>query len=109
MRIWMIGADKLAIEALYQLRKRRNADVTISATSETPLALREGLIDKVDYIETVTPLNINQLARRIRPDLILIDPTSGERSYGHVVGGMALSDALTYEIATSSDYPCLIL
>ena len=109
MRVWLIGADKHAIEALHQLQKNRNIDVTVSATSATPHAVKDGVIDKVDFVETVTPLNINQLARRVRPDLILIDPTSGERSFGHVVGGMALSDALTYEIAASSEYPCLIL
>lgn len=109
MRVWLIGADRHAIEALQQLKKNRNISVTISATSVTPRAVKDGIIDKVDFVETVTPLNINQLARRVRPDLILIDPTSGERSYGHVVGGMALSDALTYEIAASSEYPCLVL
>ena len=33
----------------------------------------EGVIDHVDYVEFVTPANVNNLARRIRPDLILID------------------------------------
>jgi len=109
MRIWLIGADKHAIEALPQLQKNQSIDVIVSASIETPRAVKNGIIDKVDFVETVTPLNINQLARRVRPDLILIDPTSDERSYGRVVGGMALSDALTYEIAASSDYPCLVL
>jgi hypothetical protein len=109
MKIWLIGADKKAIHALQQLHKNAAIEVIVSAEGPSPRAVQEGVIDKVDRMETVTSLNVNQLAKRIRPDLILIDPTAGERSYGRVEGGMALADALTYEIAAISAYPCLVL
>ncbi len=109
MRIWLIGADEDAIDALRQLRKNANIEVIVSASEETPLAVQKGVLNKVDFVETVTQVNINRLAHRVRPDLILIDPTEGKRNYGWVEGGMALADALTYEIARASDYPCLVL
>lgn len=109
MRVWLIGADEDAINALHQLRKNSDIEIIISASEETPLAVQNGVLDKVDFVETVTQVNINQLAHRVRPDLILIDSAEGKRSYGWVDGGMVLADALVHEIARSSDYPCLVL
>ena len=57
----------------------------------------------------VTSVNINNLARRIRPDLILLDSSADERRLSHLVGGPALSRALLEEIAAESEYPCLIV
>lgn len=109
MRIWLIGAEDAAIDALQQLRKHNDVEIYVSAPIERPKAVTEGVIDRVTYVEYVTPVNINVLARRIRPDLILVDPTADERNYGRVAGGMAFSEALTYELVNASDYPCLIL
>ena len=109
MRIWLIGAEQAAIDALQQLRKHRELELFVSAPTDRPKAVTDGVIERVTYVEYVTPVNVNTLARRIRPDLILVDPTADERTYGRVAGGMAFSEALTYELATASDYPCLIL
>lgn len=109
MRIWLIGAEDAAIDALEQLRKHQDIELFVSAPTERPKAVVDGVIDRVTYVEYVTPVNINTLARRIRPDLILVDPTADERHYGRVAGGVAFSEALTYELANVSDYPCLIL
>ena len=109
MRIWLIGADQAGIIALQQLQKNPNITVIISDSNEQPRAVTEKVIAKVDYVEAVTSVNVNTLARRIRPDLILIDPGAEQRTYGRMSGGMAFSEALNQEIAASSDYPCLIL
>jgi hypothetical protein len=107
MRVWVIGAERAGTEAIRQLYKSEQIDVIVTAASPSPLAVREGVIAKVDYVETVTPVNINSLARRVRPDLILID--SSESSYRGRSGGSELSQALTYEIAVSSEHPCLVI
>lgn len=109
MRIWLIGADQAGVIALQQLQKNPNITVIISDSNEQPRAVTEKVIAKVDYVEAVTSVNVNTLARRIRPDLILIDPGAEQRAYGRMSGGMAFSEALNQEIAASSDYPCLIL
>lgn len=109
MRIWLIGADSRGTQALRQLVKNQRIDVIVSDDRERPKAVVEGLIDHVDYVERVTSLNINHIARRIQPDLILIDAGALDRSWGHVTGGSALSEALTNEMAGASDYPCLVL
>jgi hypothetical protein len=109
MRVWLIGADKVGMEVLEQLAKNSDVEVVVSAQTDQPRAVREGLIAKVDFVERVTPANVNQLARRMRPDLILIDSAAGDPTLGRVTGGAALVDALNYEIAAASDYPCLVL
>lgn len=109
MRVWLIGADSGAIRALRQLQKDPDIEVYVSARSERPKAVEEGILDRVNYVEQITPVNVNNLARRIRPDLILIDAAAEERSYGRMSGGLVFSDSLINEIAVASDYPCLIL
>ena len=107
MRVWLIGASSAGTEVIKQLKKSTQIVLTVSAESPDPRAVREGVIAHVDYVETVTPINVDSLARRIRPDLILLD--SSASSYRGKSGGRALSQALTYEIAVASEYPCVII
>ena len=107
--MWLIGADESGMEVLRQLRKHRRAEVVVSATVDDPLAVREGLIEAVDYIENITPFNVNRLAKRIHPDIILIDSGAGGRNIGRVTGGVAFSESLLYEISAVSEYPCMVL
>lgn len=109
MRVWLIGADQAAIDALEQLRKHPDLELFVSAQMASPPAVQTGILERVNYVETVTSVNVNTLARRIRPDFILIDATADAKAYGRVSGGMAFSEALTSEIARASEYPCLIL
>ena len=108
MRIWLIGADQKGTDALRQLKKNPNIEVIVSDATDQPKAVTERVIAKVDYVETVSPININTLARRFRPDLILID-TAAEKRNLRVLGGMAFPDAINTEIAAGSDIPCLVL
>ncbi len=107
MRVWLIGASSTGTEVIKQLKKSSQIDLTVSAESPDPKAVRDGVIKQVNYVETVTPVNVDSLARRIRPDLILLD--SSASSYRGRAGGSALSQALTYEIAAASEYPCIII
>lgn len=109
MRIWLIGAETTGAATLRQLQKNPEITVVVSDPSPHPLAVREGLISKVDFQETVNSVNINQLARRIRPDLILLSPPEGGSGLGALEGGQALAQALNYEIGTHSEYPVIIL
>jgi len=109
MRIWLIGADSRGTQALRQLMKNQRIDIIVSDLGEQPKAVSEGVIDHVDYVERVTSLNINHIARRVQPDLILIDAGALDRNWGHVTGGSALSEAMTQEMASACEYPCVIL
>ena len=107
MRIWLIGAGQAGSAALRQLRKNEELEVIVTAENDQPQAVRDGILGKVDYVESVTSLNINTLARRIRPDLILVDPTINPVS--RVAGGAVFNQSMLEEMAASSDYPCILL
>jgi hypothetical protein len=107
MRIWLIGAGPAGSAALRQLRKNEEIQIIVTAETDRPQAVKDGILGKVDYVESVTSLNINSLARRIRPDLILVDPTTGHLN--RVSGGAVFSQSMLEEMAASSDYPCVIL
>lgn len=109
MRVWVIGADQRGSEVLRQLKKNENIDVFVTDSKERPRAVSDGVINKVDQVEVVTPVNVNTLARRIRPDLIIIDPAADQRNLGHVTGGPTFAASLTTEIANASEYPCVVL
>ena len=109
MRIWLIGADQAGSEALRQLKKNSAITVVVSDAAELPKAVADGVIARVDMVESVTALNINQLARRIRPDLILIDAGAARRAMGRVSGGTVFAEALQSEMTAVSETPCLIL
>lgn len=109
MRIWLIGADHNGTAALRQLRKNPSIEVVVSDSIERPRAVANGIIERIDYIESVTPVNINQLARRVRPDLILIDRGAMQRAVNRVSGGVAFAETLQEEMAAASDYPCMII
>ncbi|MEM7534526.1 MAG: hypothetical protein AAF639_20260, partial [Chloroflexota bacterium] len=94
MRVWLIGAGKSGIKALVQLKKDGKTKVFISSPSVRPKAVIDGVIEQVNYVEHVTPLNINLLAKRIRPDLILIDSGAKASHLGRFTGGLALSEAM---------------
>lgn len=109
MRVWLIGADQSGSNALRQLSKNPAIEVIVSDAAERPRAVAERIIERVHYVESVTSVNINQLARRIRPDLILIDRGALQRSVGRGSGGIAFAEALQDEMAAAAEYPCLIL
>ncbi|GIK74924.1 MAG: hypothetical protein BroJett021_39120 [Chloroflexota bacterium] len=109
MRIWLIGADDAGSEALRQLQKNPTIEVVVTDMIEQPKAVTDRLIDKIDSIETVTQMNINILARRIRPDLILIDSRALKRNLSRLSGGMVYAEAFHNEIAAASDFPCIII
>jgi hypothetical protein len=109
MRIWLIGANERGIEVLRQIQKNENIEYFVSHPDERAPAVEQGVIPKVDLVETVTSVNINTLGRRIRPDLILIDTGADAHNLARLHGGGAFANALSDEIAAASDYPCILL
>jgi len=109
MRIWLIGANQAGTAALQQLRKNPDIEVIVSDTLERPQAVEKRVIAQVDYVESVTPANINQLARRIRPDMILLDRGALQRAFSRLSEGFAFAESIQNEIAAASDIPCITL
>lgn len=109
MRIWLIGADQAGTVALQQLRKNPDIQVIVSDAVARPKAVEQRVISQLDFVESVTPLNINQVARRIRPDLILLDGGAIQRAFARLSEGFTFAESIQNEIAAASDIPCIIL
>lgn len=109
MRVWLIGAGYIGSVALQQLQKNSAVEIFVSDPSDEPEAVLSGLIERVDLVANISPVNVNEIARRVRPDLILLSPGIGEQGFGAVEGSKALSEALNYETTVASEYPCVIL
>jgi len=109
MRIWLIGADQTGTQVLRQLRKNPGIEVIVSDATERPRAVVDRVIDRVNHVESVTSININSLARRFRPDLILIDRGALQRGLGRVSAGAAFVESLQEEMAAASEFPCLVI
>ena len=95
MRIWLIGADDGALQTIEQLRKNPEITLVVSSAVDNPKAVATGVLDRVDYVERVSHVNVNDLARRIRPDLILIDPAAAARTYARLNAGSTFAEELT--------------
>ncbi len=109
MRIWLIGADQDGVNVLRQMKKNPTAEVIVTDAQERPRAVADGVIARVDYVEAINSTNINQQARRIRPDLILIDAGAMQRALRRVSGGNAFTESLVGEMANASEFPCIVL
>lgn len=109
MRIWLVGADQAGTAVLRQLRKNPAIEVVVSDSTERPRAVTERVIDRVQYVESVNSVNINQLARRLRPDLIVIDRGALQKGLGRVPAGAAFVESLQEEMAAASEFPCLVI
>ncbi|MCX6042166.1 MAG: hypothetical protein NTV69_13595 [Caldilinea sp.] len=109
MRVWLIGADAAGTAALRQLQKNRNIQVVVSDAIPNPRAIEQRAIAQIDYVESVTPLNINQLAKKIRPDLILLDRGAIQRAFSRISEGFAFAESIQQEIAAASEIPCIML
>jgi hypothetical protein len=109
MRIWLIGADQSGTQVLRQLRKNPAIEVVVSDSTERPRAVTDRVIPAVDHVESVNSVNINSLARRIRPDLILIDRGAQQRGLGRVSAGAAFVESMQDEMAAASEFPCIVI
>lgn len=108
MRVWLIGAGAVGTAALRQLQKNDDIQVVVSSDTDRPQAVKDGVISKVDFVETVTTVNLNTLARRIRPDLIMVDPAT-LNVLSRVTGGAAFNQSMVEEMMASSEFPCILL
>ena len=58
----MAAKSAKATELLVETPDYQDAEIVISSTTAQPRAVREGVIEKVDHVETVTSANITRTA-----------------------------------------------
>ena len=107
MRILVVGAGRVGTRVLRQLQKNPNLTIITVDPSETPVAVQEGIIDKVDIHESLTPLTLEYILYQAQPDLVVLTRTSADLGLGMAPGINIFADALQEELAAISEVPVI--
>jgi len=107
MRILVVGAGRVGAQVLRQLQKNPELIVLTTDPNRTPFAVENGIIPNVDLTEALTPLTLNFVLEKTRPDLILLTTSSEDMGLGTAPGVDILADALKRELASISTVPLI--
>jgi dTDP-4-dehydrorhamnose reductase len=75
LRVLVVGAGKLGIQTIRQLRKNEEIEIVVADPREKPEAVQEGVIDMVDVRIHVTAMNFEEVLKAVKPDLVLLART----------------------------------
>lgn len=104
MVVLVIGAGRTGASVLRQLRKNPRLKVLTLDPREEPYAVREGVIEAVDFREVLTPLTLEFVLEQCKPDRVLM--ASAAESMGLGAGqGVGLAGALRDELAAIAKVP----
>lgn len=106
-RVMVIGAGKMAAGVLEQLKKNPEIEVVVVDPRERPFALEEGVIDEIDIREPVTPLNLEHIVERAKPDLILLARSAQDLALGQAPGMDLMAGSLRDELLAISRVPMI--
>jgi hypothetical protein len=81
MRALVVGAGSLGIRVIKQLRKNKKIEIMVADYRPDCQAVREGVIEKVDIMEHLTPLNISECCEEVEPDIVFLCREA--RDWGH--------------------------
>jgi hypothetical protein len=109
MRIMVIGAGRTGAKVLRQLQKNPELTVIVVDPHEKPYAVEQGIIAGVDYRESLTPLTLDYLLQKSKPDLVLLTRAPADLGVGSALGLDMLADALQNELVTLSDVPMIVV
>jgi hypothetical protein len=105
--ILVIGAGKVGAKVLLQLKKNPKIEVKTVDPREVPYAVEEGIIDSVDYIAELTPIELKPFIERISPDIVLVTTSKEDISRNNIPGLEILVDSLRQELELTADVPII--
>jgi nucleoside-diphosphate-sugar epimerase len=107
MRILVVGAGRVGTGILRQLQKNPRLTVVTVDPSNRPYAVQQGVIDKVDINESLTPLTLEYVFEEAQPDLVILTRTTEDLGLGMAPGMDILAEALKEELAAISELPVI--
>ncbi|MBE0519189.1 MAG: hypothetical protein IH630_08235 [Thermoplasmata archaeon] len=108
MRVLVIGAGKFGVRVIKQLRKNPKLEIIVADPHETPEAVAQGLIPKVDIRAHVTTLNFDEVVEKVRPDFVVLARTLQDWEKTDTPMGTQYVVGMEREL-TKSDVPVLPL
>lgn len=107
MRVLVIGAGQTGAKVIEQLRKNPAITVLTADPRPEPKAVRDGLIERPDVTDVITPLTLAEVLDRTGADMALLAMASEEMALGTAPGVDVLADALFDEISAISTVPMI--
>ncbi|UCC85748.1 MAG: hypothetical protein JSV81_12885 [Anaerolineales bacterium] len=107
MRVLVIGAGRTGAQVLRQLQKNPDLTVLTVDPREKPYAVQQGIIAGIDIHEALTPLTLEYVLERTRPDLALLTTTTEDLGLGKAPGMDILAGALREELAAIAEVPVI--
>jgi hypothetical protein len=75
LRILVIGAGHLGAQVIGQLMKNEEIEIVVADAHKEPHAVKAKVIEAVDILLHVTPLNFKEVFDEVHPDLVLLART----------------------------------
>jgi len=107
MRVLVIGAGQTGMQVIRQLRKNPRITILTADPRPEPQAVRDGLIDKVDVTEVISPLTLDEILEHTGADMAFLAMAAEELDLGKAPGVDFLADALLDEIAANANVPMI--
>ncbi len=107
MRVLVVGAGRIGAKVIRQLQKNPAIELVVADPRSKLFAVDEGIIEKVDIQEVITPLTLEKILEAARPDLVLITLQAEDMGLGKTPGVDILAETLHQEIAALSPVPVI--
>ena len=107
MRILVVGAGRIGALVLQQLQKNPAIEIVTADPRPDPYAVQQGIIPSVDIAEALTPLTLDFVLERARPDLVLLAMATEDLGLGEAPGIDVLADALRQELLALAELPII--
>lgn len=107
MRVLVVGAGHTGARVIRQLRKNPEIEIITADPHADAYAVEEGVIDAVDIQEAFTPLTVDYVLEKTKPDLVLLALATEDLGLGTAPGIDVLAQALRKEMASASDVPLI--
>ena len=107
MRVLVLGAGGSGADAIKQLRKNPAIEIITADPKEEPLAVQEGVVEKVDIVREISPISLEEIVEEANPDLILLTLSTDDMGLGHSPGVDILADSLREELAALAGTPVI--
>ncbi len=107
MRVLVIGAGRVGATVIQQLQKNPDISILIADPRPQLYAVEQGIIDKVDIREALTPLSLERVLAQTKPDLVLLAMPTEDMGLGRAPGIEILAGALRDELAALASAPVI--
>jgi len=107
MRILVAGAGQIGAKILLQLKKNPNIEVLTVDPRTEPYAVQEGIVSQIDFHEALTPIALEIVIEKAKPDLVLLTTSTEDMDLGKPPGIDVFVEGLREEIAATSKVPII--